>query len=54
MCRWDDNIQIYFKEIVWERVEWIKLAQDKDPWQAVMNMVMKLMIPEKATSSLTN
>jgi hypothetical protein len=32
--------KMYLKEIVWEGVEWILLAQDRDWWQAVVNVVM--------------
>jgi hypothetical protein len=28
------------KEIAWECVDWIHLAQDRDKWQASVNMVM--------------
>jgi hypothetical protein len=28
------------KEIGWEGVEWMDLAQDRDQWRAVMNTVM--------------
>ena len=27
--RWEDNIKIDFKEISWETVDWIDLAQDR-------------------------
>lgn len=30
------------KEISWKDVEWIDVAQDKDMWWAVVNMVMNL------------
>jgi hypothetical protein len=33
------------KEIEWESVNWIHLAQDRDQWQAVMNMAMNLQLP---------
>jgi hypothetical protein len=35
--------QIY-KEIGCEGVDWIKLAQDRLQWQALVNMVMKLQV----------
>jgi hypothetical protein len=31
-CRWEDN-----KEIRWEGVDWINLAQDKDKRKTVVN-----------------
>jgi hypothetical protein len=30
------------KEIGWEIVNWIHLAQDRDQWQALVHMVMNL------------
>jgi hypothetical protein len=43
--RWDENIRMDFKEIRWEGVEWINLAQDRDQWRAVVNAVMNLWVP---------
>jgi hypothetical protein len=28
-----DNIKIYLREVAYEVVDWIHLAQDRDPWQ---------------------
>jgi hypothetical protein len=33
-----------FREIVWEGVEWMRLAQDRDQWQALVNTVMNLWV----------
>jgi hypothetical protein len=30
------------REVGWEGVNWIHLVQDRDHWQAVVNMVMNL------------
>jgi hypothetical protein len=35
--RWEDGIRIDLREIGWESVEWIQLAQDRDRWRAVVN-----------------
>jgi hypothetical protein len=43
--RWEDNIEMYFKEIRWESVDWIDLAQDVNKCRAPMNAVMKLRFP---------
>jgi hypothetical protein len=32
------------KEIEWESVDWIHLAQDRDQWRAVVNTVMNLWV----------
>jgi hypothetical protein len=33
------------KEIGWEGVDWMHLAQDKDQWRAVMDTVITLGVP---------
>jgi hypothetical protein len=38
--RWVDNITIDLGEICWYVMDWIGLAQDKDKWRALVNMVM--------------
>jgi hypothetical protein len=43
--RWVDNIKVDLREIGWDGVDWIDLAQDKDQWRALMNMVMNLRVP---------
>jgi hypothetical protein len=40
--RWEDNTKIYLREISWEGVNWIHLAEIKDQWWAVVKMVMNL------------
>jgi hypothetical protein len=39
-CRCEDGIKMNLREIGWGSVEWIQLAQDRDWWQALVNMVM--------------
>jgi hypothetical protein len=43
--RWEDNINIHFKKIVWEGVDWIDLARETDTWLAVLDAVMNLQFP---------
>jgi hypothetical protein len=33
------------REIGWDGMDWIVLAQDRDQWRALVNMVMKLRVP---------
>jgi hypothetical protein len=40
--RREDDIKVYLKEIVYESVEWIHLAQDRDQWRAVVNTGMNI------------
>jgi hypothetical protein len=44
-CRWVDNIEMDLREIGWYVIDWIDLAQDRDQWRALMNMVMNLRVP---------
>jgi hypothetical protein len=37
-CRWQDNIRMDLKEIMWEGVDWIHLAQDRDHWLALVSL----------------
>jgi hypothetical protein len=43
--RLEDNIRIDLKDIVWEFMDWIDLTEDRDKWQAFVNMVMYLSVP---------
>jgi hypothetical protein len=40
--RWKDNIKMDLKEIGWDCLNWIALAEDRDKWQAFVNTAMKL------------
>jgi hypothetical protein len=40
-----DNIKMDLTEIVWGGIDWIDLAQDRDQWRALVNMVMNLQVP---------
>jgi hypothetical protein len=33
------------REIGWNDMDWIELAQDRGQWWALVNMVMKLRVP---------
>jgi hypothetical protein len=47
MYRWENNIKIYLEEVGWKSIVWNHLAEDLDQWQAVVNTVMNLRIPQK-------
>jgi hypothetical protein len=40
-----DNIKIDLREIGWDGVDWIDLAQDREQWRALVNTVMNLRFP---------
>jgi hypothetical protein len=44
-CRWVDNIKINLREIGWDGIDWINLAEDRDKRRAFVNTVMKLQVP---------
>jgi hypothetical protein len=45
-CRWVDNIKIDLREIGWDDMDWISLAQDRDQWRRVLvNTVVDLRVP---------
>jgi hypothetical protein len=37
---WVDNIKIELREIGWDCVDWIDLAQDRDQWRALVNKMV--------------
>jgi hypothetical protein len=39
-CRWEDNIKMYLKEVVFLSVNWIRLHQERDRWWVLVNMVI--------------
>jgi hypothetical protein len=43
--RWVDNIKMDRREIGWDGMDWIDLAQNRDQWRALMNTVMNLRDP---------
>jgi len=44
--RWEDtNIKMDLHEVEHGGMAWIKLAHDRDRWQALVNMVMNLWVP---------
>jgi hypothetical protein len=42
---WEDNINMVLRAIGCGGMDWIDMAQDRDQWRALMNMVMNLRIP---------
>ena len=44
--RWVYNVKLASREIEWDGVERIKLAQDRHRWRAVVNTVVNLRVPK--------
>jgi hypothetical protein len=43
-CGWEDGIRMDIREIGLGGVDWIRLAQDRDRWQAVMSAAMNVQV----------
>jgi hypothetical protein len=50
--RWEDNIRRDSREIGWEGVQWIYLAQDRNQWRIFTNTVTNFRFPLKAGNFL--
>jgi hypothetical protein len=40
-----DSIKMDLREIGWDGVDWIDMAQDRDQWRALVNTVLNLRVP---------
>ena len=43
--KWEDNIKMDLQEVECGGMDWIKLAQDRDRWRALVNVVVSLQVP---------
>jgi hypothetical protein len=52
--RWEDRIRMYLRESGWWSVDWIRLAEDRDQWWAVVNAVMnfQVLVPQSELVTL--
>jgi hypothetical protein len=41
-----ENINMDLREIGWDRMDWLDLAQNRDQWRALVNTVMNLRVPQ--------
>jgi hypothetical protein len=42
------------REIGWDGMDWIYLAQDRDQWRALVNTVMNLRVPQNVAKFLSS
>jgi hypothetical protein len=40
-----DDVKMDIREIGWDGIDWIELAEDRDQWRALVNTVMILRVP---------
>jgi hypothetical protein len=50
----EDNDKTDLRGIGWGGMDWIHLAQDMDPWRALMNTVMHFRVPYNVGKSLSS
>jgi hypothetical protein len=43
--RCEDNVRMDCREMGWKVADWMHLTQNRNEWQALMNMVMNLLVP---------
>ena len=46
--RWEDNNMVDLQEVGCEGMVWINVAQDKDRWRALANVLMNLRFAQNA------
>jgi hypothetical protein len=46
--RCKDNIKMDFRKVGWKGMDWINLAQDRERWWNVINVVINLPVPQNA------
>jgi len=43
--KWEDNVKLDLQEVECGGTDWIHLAQDRERWWALVNVVMNLRFP---------
>ena len=53
-CRWEDNIEMDLQEVGWGSMDWIDLAQNRERWQALVDVVINFQVPQNLGNFLTS
>jgi hypothetical protein len=51
--RWVDNIKMDLREIGWDGVDWIDMAQDTEQWRILVNTVLCVRVPQNSGKFLS-
>jgi hypothetical protein len=43
--RWEGNIRMDVRDMKWEGIDAMRVAQDRDQWLVLLNAVMNLRVP---------
>jgi hypothetical protein len=43
--RWGNSIKMDLREIGWDGVDWIDMAQGRDQWRALVNTILNFRVP---------
>jgi len=52
--RCEDNIKLDLQEVGCEVMDWLDLAEDRDRWRALVNVVMNHKVPQNAGNFFTS
>jgi hypothetical protein len=42
---WEDNIRMFLQEVRCGSMDWIDLAQDRDSWRVLVNVLTNIRVP---------
>jgi hypothetical protein len=51
---WVVTIKMDLREIGWDSMDWIDLAQNRDQWRALVNTGMNLRVPKNAVKFMSS